>query len=111
MNQKYTQIVGYKDEYFGKCPYCGVKLGKEHSEGCVCRKRTVVIKATFEYAVEVPEFWDKSEIEFSRNDGSWCVDNALDELKRVAEHQGCLCHLAKFEYVREATEADEEDLM
>lgn len=91
----------------GECLYCHREIGREHAEDCVCRRRSVVIRATIEYAVEVPENWDQYEIEFHRNDSSWCASNLIDDLRRLDLSEGCLCAVVKFEFVREATAQDD----
>jgi len=68
------------------------------------RDRTVVVKMEVEIVVRVPESWDVGLIEFQRNEGSWCSNNVIQELKR----KDCLCNNTLFTYVREATEEDEE---
>lgn len=91
-----------------KCFYCGSAIGDQHGEKCVIRSRTVLVKAEIEMLITVPEFWEESTVEFSRNEGSWCADNLLSELEDQAERMGCLCNSVRFSFVREATETDEE---
>lgn len=95
------------------CFYC--KGESVHDPDCVMRDRTVVIRTTFEYTVTVPENWTKENIEFHRNESSWCQGNAIHELAALIKEPEageeerftpCGC-LGKTEYVREATEADE----
>lgn len=90
-----------------KCLYCSEPKEGEHKSQCVVRQRTVVVKMTVEYTISVPEFWDKEQLEFHRNQGRWCSDNVYSELERLSEHAGCLCDFTHFEYVREATVEDE----
>ena len=87
-----------------ECIYCGAKVGTPHSIICVIRERSVVVRATIEYTVLVPEYWEASNIEFHRNESSWCVNNMLDELDALPD---CLCGRVEFEYVREASPDDE----
>lgn len=91
-----------------RCFYCGEMIGSEHRSDCVMRSRTVVVRMTVEYTIKVPETWNEDQIEFFRNEGSWCSSNALDELVDIQKHHHCLCYQTSFEYVREATEADEQ---
>jgi hypothetical protein len=91
-----------------KCLYCGSKIGELHKSDCVMRDKTIVIRAIVEYVVEVPEFWDKDNIEFHRNSSSWCVSNFVNELEELDKNVGCLCSFVNFEYVHEATKNDEE---
>jgi hypothetical protein len=89
----------------GTCFYCRRAIGEAHAENCVLVNRLVRIRMTIEYVVDVPAHWDKHDIEFHRNDGSWCCDNAFDELNELHEmldEQGqCSCNIAKFEYLGE----------
>jgi hypothetical protein len=92
----------------GECFYCHEKIGNEHKPDCVLRKKTVVIRLEVEYVVAVPESWDSENINFHRNMGSWCAGNVVGELEHLNENMnGCLCNIAKFEYIRDATESDE----
>lgn len=43
------------------------------------------------------------------NEGSWCFDNVLEELNNLSNRAGCLCSFSNAEYIREATEDDEEE--
>ena len=87
-----------------ECFYCQQPIGSPHKEDCVLIKKRVKVRMIVEYEVEVPNHWDQHMIEFHRNDGSWCADNALDELAEVAEKEGCLCHLARYEYISDTSE-------
>ena len=60
---------------------------------------------TIEYEVKVPSHWDKGNIEFHRNEGSWCSDHGIEELQRLAEEKGCLCSTNVFyEYIKDSGE-------
>ena len=85
----------------GTCFYCGVKIGGLHKTDCVLVKKNVKIRLTVEYDVSVPAFWDKDQIEFHRNLGSWCADNSLDELQAL---NGCLCSYTHFEHIKDTTD-------
>lgn len=97
-----------------RCFYCDGPVGAQHARDCVMRQRTVVVRMTVEYVVEVPENLPPDMIEFMRNEGSWCATNALDELQPNEEEDPegncCLCHTTAFEYVREATPEDEKSI-
>jgi hypothetical protein len=105
VKQEDIRLAGPQD----KCLYCGSKIGELHKIDCVMRNKTVVIRATIDYVIEVPEFWDKDNIEFHRNGSSWCASNFVSELEELDKNVGCLCSFVDFEYVREATEDDEEN--
>ena len=90
------------------CFYCGVSLGCEHKDGCVLRRRTIVVRFSVDIVQSVPAHWDKNQIEFYYNDGTWCADNLramLDSIKDKDEN--CLCPYTQAEFVREATPDDE----
>lgn len=65
--------------------------------------KTVRVKATVEYDVQVPESMTKADIEFHRNEGTWCADSLVDELKeQVRSEDGepyrpCMCGLVSVE--------------
>ena len=82
----------------GHCFYCQQPIGSAHEDDCVLVKKRVKVRMTVEYEVEVPARWDKEQIEFHRNEGSWCSDNALAELEEL-EGDGCLCPITEFEYL------------
>lgn len=123
IGQEGVRPAGKPDE----CFYCRNKSGEQHKADCVIRKRTVVVKMTMEYVIAVPEDWDVSNIEFHRNESSWCANNAREELTKMFEYieksreevvnpdgttshgndVPCLCDRTQFEYVREATPEDE----
>ena len=91
-----------------RCFYCGNEIGQMHNTGCVIMSKKVKVRFTIEYDIEVPIDWKKDLIEFSRNEGSWCVDNMVAELEQLAkkaeEEDGCLCHPkynAHFEYIED----------
>ena len=95
--------AGKQDE----CHYCGAAKTEQHKPDCVIGSRTVVVKMEIDLVVAVPESWTPEEIEFHRNDGSWCSSNVLGELKRLAKAKDCICEFTRFQFVREATEEDE----
>lgn len=82
----------------GLCTWCRQPVGLPHADDCVTVKRRVVVRAIVEYEISVPEHWGPEEIEFHRNDGSWCANNMLYELEKVDD---CLCPLTRYEFVRE----------
>lgn len=84
-----------------RCFYCRQIIGTPHDFSCVLLKRKVKVRLTVEYEVDVPAEWDKEQIEFHRNEGSWCANNALDELTALfrSENSPCMCELSHFEVV------------
>ncbi len=86
-----------------ECFYCHQPIGTEHDPTCVTINKRVKLRMVVEYEVEVPASWSRSDIEFHRNKGSWCCDNALQELEAEADRLGCLCGVAKFEYLSDVS--------
>lgn len=78
-----------------RCFYCKEPIGGKHGPTCVLVRKKVKIRATVEYEIEVPAHWDAEDIEFHRNDGSWCSSNMIGELEAL----GCLCGAVHFEHL------------
>lgn len=93
--------AGHPDE----CFYCQQPIGSQHKPDCVLRERTVVVRLTVEYPIRIPEFWTTEDLEFHRNEGTWCSNNLVDDIEKLR----CVCGQSEFKYVREAT-ADDDDL-
>ena len=111
MTRKDWAVDEYSVRPAGKpdeCYYCGVKIGEQHKPNCVIRKKTIVTRLTIDFVDSVPENWDKDVIDFHYNDSSWCASNILDKLEERNNFR-CLCDVASFEYLRDATEEDEEN--
>ena len=86
----------------GTCFYCHQPIGSKHNDDCVLVMKTVVIRMTVVYEVDVPNHWDEDSIEFHRNESSWCASNAIRELdERFGGGDECMCCRAEFEFVRE----------
>lgn len=89
-----------------KCTYCNQPIGNFHKEDCVCISKKIKLKVTIEYETDCPADWDKNQIEFHRNEGSWCADNCLSEIEEYIESKGiCLCSNADFEYIEDIGDA------
>lgn len=89
-----------KDE----CFYCNQPIGSPHKFDCVLIHKKARVRMTVDYEVEVPNHWGRHDIEFHRNEGTWCADNALRELGDVARQVGCLCAVTTFEYLEDASD-------
>lgn len=63
-----------------ECFYCSEKVGQKHKLDCVTITRKVVVEYAFTLVIDFPQTWDKEDIEFNRNEGTWCANNALAEL-------------------------------
>lgn len=89
-----------------RCFYCRQPIGAFHGPECVLVKKFVNVRMTVDYVIEVPANWDKHMIEFHRNDGTWCANNALDELAELTEEDEgtCMCSGTHFEYLGGDTE-------
>lgn len=85
-----------------ECFYCQQKIGTPHTEKCVMFEKTVIVKMTVSYPIKVPNHWGPEDVEFHRNNSSWCSGNAINELQQFIEDTGCGCGTIKFAYVGEA---------
>lgn len=92
-----------------ECIYCKSPRGQEHSPGCVCVKKTVVLDMTIRYVAEVPDLWTQEDIEFHFNDSTHCTSNVLDKIMDQSD-DGCVCSKSKIVYVGDATQADHDKL-
>lgn len=86
-----------------QCFYCGSLIGENHKQGCVLIIKKVLVKATIEYEIEVPSNWKRSNVEYSRNEGTWCSSNIIDELIKLSEDH-CLCNKVVYKYVKDCGE-------
>ena len=81
-----------------ECFYCGQKVGNPHLPECVILCRKVKVRYSYEIEIEVPWSWNKEDIEFHRNIGSWCADNTINEIEKYKrDNNCCLCHCFKAE--------------
>lgn len=101
------------------CFYCRRNIGQEHARDCVCVRKRVLLgfvakmgervlgEGTWE--IDEPHAWDAHDIEFHKNESSWCLNNFLsaaeggygqvvwkgepawEELSKLASGEGCLC--------------------
>ena len=94
------------------CFYCTAKVGQEHEFECVMRQKRVLVRYSVTLEIDVPEHWTAHDVEFSRNDSSWCADNAikdfLQEHKKVKAAGSCWC--SRFECECLNDRVDEEQL-
>jgi hypothetical protein len=97
----------------GFCFYCRKPTSEPHEKDCVIPKRSVVLRMEVEMVVDVPDHWTPENIEFHRNDGTWCTSNAFQELARATDkpNANCGCSCSKFTFLREATKEDHEKLV
>jgi hypothetical protein len=87
-----------------ECFYCQRALGDEHKTDCVLISKKVKVRMIVEYEIKVPNHWGKEDIEFQRNEGSWCASNAMEELEGTFDDTSCMCGAAEFEYIGGDTE-------
>ena len=85
-----------------QCFYCHQAIGENHLSECPTVLKKVIVKATIEYTIDVPAYWDADMIEFHRNESSWCADNLIDELKKTPEDGSCLCSKTTFQFISDA---------
>jgi len=86
-----------------RCFYCGQRVGEPHGSKCAAVHKMVRVQYSFDIEIEVPAFWDKDNVEFHRNDSSWCANNAIGDIGKFLERidqedSNCLCGVfeAKF---------------
>lgn len=84
-----------------RCFYCNQPVGSMHKDDCVLISKKVKMRMIVEYDVLVPSTWTKEQIEFHRNDSSWCASNVISELEELDKEDRCLCGIARFEYLGE----------
>ncbi len=82
-----------------ECFYCRQPMGSLHLGQCPIPSKKVKVRVTIEYDIEVPIFWDKDNIEFARNESSWCASNLIQELEELEKTTGCLCPVAVYELI------------
>lgn len=80
----------------GTCFYCGRKIGNPHGNNCPLIRKTVTVRMTVDYEINVPSDWDKDMIEFHRNESGWCSNNAIAELEKLREKLECLCDVIEY---------------
>lgn len=88
-----------------RCFYCKQEIGVPHNSDCVLIKKRVKLRTVIEYEDEVPADWGDDMINFHRNESSWCANNLLSHLERVAEKGGCLCGMQTTTYIETTSEA------
>lgn len=86
-----------------RCFYCNQKIGDYHKNDCVLLRKKVKIRAIIEYEVSMPSNFTKHDIEFSRNEGSWCGSNIIEELEELNMKHDCLCDFVEFEYLEDTS--------
>ena len=84
------------------CFYCQRPIGQPHKTDCVLIRKKAKVKLTIEYDIVVPAFWDEHDIEFHRNESSWCKSNLIDELEEI-DKERCLCSIADFKYIKDTS--------
>lgn len=91
--------AGKKDE----CFYCHSKIGEQHKKDCVIVCKKVKLKATIEFVLDVPNHWEKENILYHYNNGTWCSDNLLNYLENWKDNHKneCLCRYTKIEIAEE----------
>lgn len=57
------------------------------------------IRITINLPMEFPEEWDDEMIEWYLNDGTYCLDNLMNELSCYSKEHGCICQITKCEVI------------
>lgn len=88
----------------GTCFYCSQPIGVAHKPSCVLIVKKVRVRMTVEYDIEVPDNWTKDNVEFHRNESSWCAGNMMSELEALGHPEtGCLCGKVHFTYLNDVS--------
>jgi hypothetical protein len=87
----------------GTCFYCGQPIGAAHKDDCVLIKKRVRVRAVIEYEIDVPAHWTPEQVEWHRNEGTWCADNLITELGALAEKTFCLCGQVTYTHVADTS--------
>ncbi len=92
-----------------RCFYCLRMVGDKHKVDCVILKKSVVIRYEIEMLVSVPECWSGGDVDFHRNESSFCMSNDFEQIMEEdnsLKHSCFICHRASATFIREATEED-----
>lgn len=95
-----TAPAGRPDE----CFWCQQRIGNPHAQDCSRVVKTVQLKYTYLVEVTVPHHWTEKDVEFHRNESSWCADNSLDELEAHMSANECLCPRFSCNYIADVDE-------
>jgi hypothetical protein len=87
-----------------QCFYCQQPIGGHHKQDCILISKKVLVRMIVEYEVDMPACYGKEEVEFQRNESSWCANNAIDELREITADGACLCGVTEYEYIKDASE-------
>jgi hypothetical protein len=108
------------------CFYCRQTVGTPHTRDCVIVQKTIELEVIARlpndilfrgvWQLEVPYAWEPAQIEFAKNESTWCKSNLLDEretgkvswndptawdkLLPLDEDGACLCSVLSFRVLR-----------
>lgn len=91
-----------------ECFYCHARIGEEHRDTCVMRRKTVLVRMTVPVVLSVPEDWTEKDVLFHLLESSSCSAGNILRTEFGSDKHFCLCLYAGFEYSREATDTDED---
>lgn len=58
-------------------------------------RQNITIRITIDLPMDFPVSWDNDMIEWHLNEGTYCLDNLIDELSDYSEENGRICQIAK----------------
>lgn len=122
-----------------ECFYCRQRVGQPHHRECVVVRKLVEMRViaslpSGEKLTGTWRFWevhsrDADQIEFYKNQGSWCCSNflhatdhgdvitwnagsegAMEKLEALDTDKTCLCNVLEFEFVRVVDNTPRRDL-
>lgn len=105
------------------CLYCKQRIGQPHGRQCVIVTRKIELRVRTEdgsltglWVTDEPYYWEADNVEFHKNESSWCASNILHEREQFTWDQpdawerleklddsegcGCLCNVLRFEFSR-----------
>ena len=108
-----------------QCFYCGQRVGFLHQHDCIMVRKLVELSVTVNtsdgrtlhgsFQELLPYSWDASQVDFYKNEGSWCASNYLShrgpttwdegpaawqEWLATVDAESCLCADLDFAFVR-----------
>lgn len=79
-----------------RCFYCHEMIGSKHKTDCVLRKKVVMLQVQVTIPVVVPSCWGEDEVDFHRNESTWCASSIVREFVSYSEatqdNAPCLCN-------------------
>lgn len=97
-----------------ECFYCLRKVGEQHLRKCVIITRLVRLRVTLRqrgrevsglYVEALPADWSAEDIEFSRNESTWCADNVFNRTPSPLRNVSWQGDIALVDEIRQKAQA------